>query len=133
MHPARGDANFDPFRSRRLRRWAVRFSWDGSAQRRSGRAEKNYMAATTTAPSATRTSRAVLRDVEAGSTVDCALCGERVKFQAKVRHQQVICNVYENGTWRRVEHFHAECYADAADPHGEPETSRTSRVRASSR
>ena len=63
---------------------------------------------TTTKKPTTARSRAVLRDVEPGSTVECALCGERVKFQAKVRHKQVICNVYENGTWVRVEHFHAE-------------------------
>jgi len=65
------------------------------------------------------TSRAVIRDVEAGSSVDCALCGERVKFQAKIRNRQVICNVYENGQWDRVEHFHAECYEKADNPHGE--------------
>ena len=65
------------------------------------------------------TSRAVIRDVEAGSSVDCALCGERVKFQAKMRNRQVICNVYEDGKWDRVEHFHAECYANADNPHGE--------------
>lgn len=65
------------------------------------------------------TSRAVIRDVEAGSSVDCAFCGERVKFQAKVRNRQVICNVYNNGQWDRVEHFHAECYEKAGNPHGD--------------
>lgn len=65
------------------------------------------------------TSRAVLRDVEAGSSVDCAHCGERVKFQAKVRNRQVICNVYVDGRWDRVDHFHAECYDLAGTPHGE--------------
>ena len=65
------------------------------------------------------TSRAVIRDVEAGSTVDCALCGERVKFQAKMRNRQVICNVYEDGRWNRVEHFHADCYSAADNPHGD--------------
>lgn len=64
-------------------------------------------------------SRAVIRDVEAGSTVDCAFCGERVKFQAKVRNRQVICNVYVKGHWDRVEHFHADCYERAGNPHGE--------------
>lgn len=63
-------------------------------------------------------SRAVLRSIEAGSYVDCAACGERVKFQAKVRKQQVICNVYTDGRWNRVEHYHAECYDEAAEPHG---------------
>ncbi len=64
------------------------------------------------------TSRAVLRDVEAGSSVDCASCGERVKFQAKVRNRQAICNVYINGVWNRVEHYHAECYETSGFPHG---------------
>ncbi len=65
------------------------------------------------------TSRAVIRDVEAGSSVDCASCGERVKFQAKMRNRQVICNVYIRGKWDRVEHFHAECYDTADKPHGD--------------
>ncbi|MPY94322.1 MAG: hypothetical protein GEV08_15050 [Acidimicrobiia bacterium] len=66
-----------------------------------------------------RTSRAVLRMVEAGSYVDCTRCGERVKFQAKMRNQQVICNVYENEAWLRVEHFHHDCYVEAGSPYGE--------------
>ncbi len=69
----------------------------------------------------TRKSRAVVRDVEAGSSVDCAHCGERVKFQAKVRNKQVIYNVYVSGTWNRVEHFHLACYEEARSPHGEAE------------
>ena len=67
---------------------------------------------------ATRKSRAVVRDVEAGSSVDCAHCGERVKFQAKVRNKQVICNIYISGKWNRVEHFHLECYENAKSPFG---------------
>ena len=43
-----------------------------------------------------------------------------MKFQARVRLQQVICNVYTNGNWERVEHFHAECYEEAGRPYGEP-------------
>jgi len=66
------------------------------------------------------TSRAVIRLVEAGSTVECQFCGERVKFQARVRHQQVICNVYEDNVWQRVEHFHSECYEEADAPFGVP-------------
>ena len=66
------------------------------------------------------TSRAVLRLIEPGSTVDCAACGTRVKFQARLRLQQVICNVYTNNMWDRVEHFHAECYEEAGRPYGEP-------------
>lgn len=64
-------------------------------------------------------SRAVTREVEAGSTVDCAHCGERVKFQAKMRNRQVICNVYLKGVWNRVEHYHSDCYEAAGSPHGE--------------
>jgi len=66
-----------------------------------------------------RSSRAVLRMVEAGSYVDCTHCGQRVKFQAKLRNQQVICNVYEDGRWSRVEHFHHDCYLEAGMPYGD--------------
>ena len=71
----------------------------------------------------------MLRDVEPGSTVDCSLCGERVKFQAKIRHKQVICNVYEQGRWSRVEHFHADCYEQGGEPHGEVDRSPVVRTR----
>ena len=67
-----------------------------------------------------RESRAVLRRVEAGSSVLCAKCREVVKFTAKVQRQQVIANVYVDGTWDRVEHFHAECYTTAGEPYGPP-------------
>jgi hypothetical protein len=63
-------------------------------------------------------SRAVVRPVEAGSAVECARCGERVKFQAKIKQQQVICNVYVKGVWDRVEHYHAQCYDQAGKPYG---------------
>ena len=66
------------------------------------------------------TSRGVTRPVEAGSAVDCAHCGERVKFRAKVRQYQVICNVYVDGRWDHVEHFHAPCYDEAGRPFGDP-------------
>ena len=29
-----------------------------------------------------------------------------------------IANVYENGVWNRVEHYHAECYEAAGEPYG---------------
>ena len=67
-----------------------------------------------------KVSRAVTRLVEPGSQVDCSHCEERVKFQAKMRHQQVICNVYEKHKWIRVEHFHADCYKKAGEPFGKP-------------
>ncbi len=63
-------------------------------------------------------SRAALRMVEPGSQVECTLCGERVKFQAKMRHQQAICNIYEKGKWVRVDHYHYPCYQEAKEPYG---------------
>ncbi len=63
-------------------------------------------------------SRAVTRPVEAGSSVKCASCGQPVKFTAKVRLSQVIANVYVDGVWSRVEHYHAECYDIAGQPYG---------------
>lgn len=65
-------------------------------------------------------SRAVTRLVDPGSQVDCAHCDERVKFQAKMRHQQVICNVYEKNIWKQVVHYHADCYTEAKQPYGKP-------------
>jgi hypothetical protein len=73
--------------------------------------------ATTTLPSK---SRAVVRTIEAGSSAMCIRCDEQVKFRAKVRATQVICNVYVDGRWNRVEHYHSECYAEAGLPYGEP-------------
>jgi hypothetical protein len=64
------------------------------------------------------TSRAVTRPIEPGSWVKCKACGEPVKFAAKVRLTQVIANVYVDGVWRRVEHYHAECYDAAGQPYG---------------
>ena len=74
-------------------------------------------------------SRAVVRNIEAGSSAECACCGERVKFQAKIRAQQVICNVYEDGRWARVEHHHLECYETAGRPHGDADDSQPMRSR----
>ena len=63
-------------------------------------------------------SRAVLRLIEAGCVAECPICGERVKYRARHRDQQVICNVYEDGRWQRVEQYHVDCYAGAGLPHG---------------
>ena len=63
-------------------------------------------------------SRAVYRLIEAGSAVTCERCGEHIKFKAKIRAKQVICNVYVKGVWKRVEHFHDECYRQAGEPYG---------------
>jgi hypothetical protein len=79
----------------------------------------------------TWTSRAVLRSIEAGCAASCAHCGDQVKFKAKTKGLQVICNVYVNGKWDRVEHFHADCYDLAQAPYGPPDMSQPTRPRAS--
>jgi hypothetical protein len=63
--------------------------------------------------------RAVVRTVDAGSSAICEVCAQQVKFSAKVKRFQVICNVYIQGRWDRVEHFHMECYVESGSPHGE--------------
>jgi len=60
----------------------------------------------------------VIRSIDAGSSVNCSSCGDQIKFSAKVKRQQAICNVYESGRWDRVEHYHLECYRSAGEPHG---------------
>jgi hypothetical protein len=67
-------------------------------------------------------SRAVLRQVEPGNTANCAHCGAPIKFAARSQQRQVIANVYQDGTWIRVEHFHADCYDLADQPYGEAVT-----------
>ena len=61
-----------------------------------------------------------MRPVDAGNSAYCAHCGELIKFRAKIKARQVICNVYVKGVWDRVEHFHEECYTKAKAPYGEP-------------
>jgi hypothetical protein len=63
-------------------------------------------------------SRAVLRTIDAGNSAYCAHCDDLIKFRAKIRAQQVICNVYVKNKWDRVEHFHSECYVEAKEPFG---------------
>lgn len=76
------------------------------------------MTATTT-PVA-HASRAVLREVQAGSMVSCTHCLDLVAFRARERPKQVICNVYNEDRWVRIEHYHHECYGAAGAPYGEP-------------
>jgi len=64
-------------------------------------------------------SRAVVRRIEPGNMAVCSHCDEPVKFAAKLHKMQVIANVYVDGRWNRVEHFHDECYATADAPYGE--------------
>jgi hypothetical protein len=65
-------------------------------------------------------SRAVVRFVEAGNDAVCEHCHTPVKFVARIKGRQVIANVYRDGHWERVEHFHEVCYAEAHDPYGTP-------------
>ena len=67
----------------------------------------------------TTTSRAVIRTIEPGNSATCPQCGQMVKFQARTQGRQVICNVYIDGKWDRVEHFHSACYEEAGHPYGE--------------
>ncbi|HET7487158.1 MAG TPA: hypothetical protein VFJ85_04470 [Acidimicrobiales bacterium] len=43
-----------------------------------------------------------------------------MKFVARAQLRQVIANVYVNGVWDRVEHYHAKCYTEADQPYGAP-------------
>ena len=59
-----------------------------------------------------------MRFVEAGNDAVCQQCHQPVKFVARVKCRQVIANVYEDGRWQRVEHFHEACYGEADEPYG---------------
>ena len=63
-------------------------------------------------------SRAMARAIEPGNSAVCVQCGEQIKFRAKLRLQQIICNVYVDGQWNRVEHYHVDCYTEAGTPYG---------------
>ena len=75
------------------------------------------------------TSRAVVRYIEAGSSVTCAHCSGTVQFRARQRAQQVICNVYDGGRWIRVEHYHRDCYDQAGAPYGPADDTQPMRPR----
>lgn len=60
----------------------------------------------------------MLRPIEPGNTASCPECSLPVKFQARSQLRQVICNVYVDGAWNRVEHYHAACYENAGEPYG---------------
>ena len=69
-------------------------------------------------------SRAVERRIvpSAGMYVECAHCGKEIKWLPKSRDtRQIICNVYENNKWMRMERYHFECYDDAGQPYGPSE------------
>lgn len=70
----------------------------------------------------TTESRAVMRLIEPGSSAFCPVCDQQVKFQARTQGKQVICNVYLDGRWQRVEHYHVACYEETGEPYGPPAT-----------
>ena len=63
-------------------------------------------------------SRAVERIIEPGNSAICPHCGLQVKFQARTQGRQVICNIYTDGRWERVDHYHALCYVETGEPYG---------------
>ncbi|HSH31818.1 MAG TPA: hypothetical protein VK963_04105 [Candidatus Saccharimonadales bacterium] len=65
-------------------------------------------------------SRAVPRKVQPGSTaVPCWHCPEVIGFRGHNRPtHQVICNIYADGRWTHVEHYHLECYRQVGSPYG---------------
>lgn len=67
-------------------------------------------------------SRAVVRLIEAGNDAVCGHCRTIIKFVARAKDHQVIANVYVEGRWDRVEHFHEGCYRDACEPYGAART-----------
>ena len=67
----------------------------------------------------TSKSRAVVRAIEPGCAATCVTCDLPVKFIARMNGRQVIANVYDDGRWQRVEHYHFECYEVSGFPYGE--------------
>jgi hypothetical protein len=63
-----------------------------------------------------------VRLVEAGNDAVCEHCRATIKFAARLKERQVIANVYDNGRWKRVEHFHEGCYDEVGDPYGPPKS-----------
>jgi hypothetical protein len=45
----------------------------------------------------------------APTTHICEACNKPILAE-KGRRRAVCCNIYENGRWARVEHFHPACY-----------------------
>jgi len=59
----------------------------------------------------------------------CPTCDHPIKFSVRSRAKQVICNVYEQGQWLRVEHYHEHCYDEAGSPYGTADDSQPFRQR----
>ena len=58
-------------------------------------------------------------------TENCVRCDLYVKFKAGTKQKRVVANVYEDGKWVRVEHWHPTCYLEAGQPYGEPSSALT--------
>lgn len=66
-----------------------------------------------------KVSRAMQRVILQGSDDLCAHCQQEIKFNPKRRTRtRVICNVYVDGRWVRVELYHPQCYGRAGNPYG---------------
>lgn len=65
--------------------------------------------------------RAVVRIIEPGLACFCPDCDTAVKFRAQVSsglRRKVVANVYYQGKWNRVEHWHLLCYIRMGEIHG---------------
>ena len=64
-------------------------------------------------------SRATLRRIEAGFSAGCLGCRSAITFSPKEKGRtKVIANVYDEGVWQRVEHYHGDCYQNVGEPYG---------------
>jgi hypothetical protein len=58
--------------------------------------------------------RAILPNVDEW----CVHCCGPIRYVAQGTTRRVIANVYAYGRWKRVDNFHAHCYAEARQPFG---------------
>ena len=77
--------------------------------------------------------RAVVRFIEPGSMRRLRLLRAAGEVLGPGRVKQVICNVYVDGRWARVEHHHLDCYESSGRPHGDADDSQPLRSAASLR
>lgn len=71
-----------------------------------------------TVPERTFQTRVVSKPCTAGDFIVCRRCGAEIKYRARTKDREVLCNVYENGAWDRLERFHPACYVGAGEPYG---------------
>ncbi len=58
--------------------------------------------------------------MDPGNDAVCVACQEQIRFAARSHQRQVIVNVYEDGVWKRVDHYHEDCYRNMGEPFGPP-------------